>query len=139
MNGGLNLCIEYLKSMGYSVMFTNDLSKNLLVIRLGKSGMYLQKCIPMDDRTVYVLGEEQVKINYLSEMRKELDEELKKTNYPRWTNYQIETLNAISSALEQLAYTVTSERLRRRLLENSIMVKNVIPMELIKMKGENEL
>ena len=86
MNGGLNLYIEYLKSMGYSVMFMTDLSKNLLVIKLGKSGIYLQKCIPMDDLTVYVLGEEQVKIDYLSEMRKELDEELKKNDYPRWTN-----------------------------------------------------
>lgn len=131
MNGQLDLQVEYLKGMGYSVKFMKHLQENLFVIRLGKNGIYLQKCIPLNDLTFHVLGEEQVKINYLSNMRKELDKELKKNDYPRWTNYQVETLNMISSELERLADTVTSESLRRKLLENSIMVKNVIPMELI--------
>lgn len=128
--------IYFLKQQGYSVMFTKYPLDGTLQIRLSKDGFHLAKMISLFDITNRALGIEQVKENCLRDMKKELDETLKRNNMPRWTDYQVYTLTNISERLMQESYCITNESLRMKLRNIAVEIKNVIPMELIRRKGE---
>lgn len=130
--------VYMLKQQGYSVMFKNHQPEHLIMVRLSKNGLNFQRAIPLDDISNTVLGLESVKLDVLMYMRKELDKELKVNENPRWTDYQVEALTYISESLTQYAYSETNTSLRTKLRSIATEVKNVIPMEMIKMKGEEK-
>lgn len=127
-----------LKQLGYSVKFIEDQTFGSIAVRLSKNGMSFQQDIPLDDLTNYVLGLETIKMNVLMTMRKKLDNKLKERDMPRWTDYQVEALTDISERLRQYAHGQTNESVRLRFESMATEVKNIIPMEMIKMKGEEK-
>lgn len=130
--------IYELSELGYRVMFTEHLDTNSLTVQLSKNGRRLRKIIPLEDMSYFILGGEKFKINLLNDMKKELDAELKEDETPRWTDYQVDALTDISEKLTQLSDNVISECFRTKLRSISTEIKNIIPMEMIKMKGEEK-
>lgn len=135
---GLDDYIYELSELGYRVMFTEHLDTNSSAVQLSKNGRHLRKIIPLEDMSYIMLDEEKFKINLLNYMKKELDEELKEDETPRWTDYQVDALTDISEKLTQLSDNVISECFRTKLRSIAREVKNIIPMEMIKMKGEEK-
>lgn len=130
--------IYMLKQLGYSVKFINNQTFKSIVVRLSKNGMSFQQSIPLDDLTDYVLDLETVKMDVLMVMRKKLDNKLKERYMPRWTDYQVEALTDISDRLVRYGEDQGNESLRTQLRSIAREVKNIIPMEMIKMKGEEK-
>lgn len=135
---GLDDYIYMLKQLGYSVKFTEDQTFGLIVVRLSKNGMSFQQGIPLDDISNLALSLETVKMNVLMAMRKKLDNKLKERDMPRWTDHQVELLTDISDRLVRYGEDQENESLRTRLRSIAREVKNIIPMEMIKMKGEEK-
>lgn len=127
--------IYELSELGYRVMFTEHLDTNSSTVQLSKNGRHLRKIIPLEDMSYFMLDAEKFKINLLNDMKKELDAELKEDETPRWTDYQVDALTDISEKLTQLSDNVISECFRTKLRSISTEIKNIIPMEMIKMKG----
>lgn len=130
--------IESLENQGYYVMFTECLDCSLLRIRISKSGLNIVRYIPLYDSGNYILGIEKIKMNVLMDMVKELNANLKTNNNPRWTDYQVEALTDISNRIIQYGDHQSDNSLRSRLHSIATEVKNVIPMAMIKMKGEEK-
>lgn len=135
---GLDDYIYMLKQLGYSVKFVEDQTFKLIVVRLSKNGMSFQQSIPLDDILNLALSLETVKMNVLMSMRKKLDNKLKERDIPRWTDHQVELLTDISNRLVQYGEDQGNESLRIQLRSIAREVKNIIPMEMIKMKGEEK-
>ena len=135
---GLDDYIYMLSELGYRVMFTEPLGTNSFTVQLSKNGRHLRKIIPLEDMPYFMLDAEKFKINLLNDMKKELDAELKEDETPRWTDYQVDALTVISEKLTQLSDNVISECFRTKLRIISTEIKNIIPMEMIKMKGEEK-
>ena len=135
---GLDDYIYMLKQLGYSVKFTEDQTFGLIVVRLSKNGISFQQGIPLDDILNLALSLETVKMNVLMAMRKKLDNKLKERDMPRWTDHQVEALTYISDRLVQYGEDQGNESLRTQLRSIAREVKNIIPMEMIKMKGEEK-
>ena len=130
--------IYELSELGYHVMFTEHLDTNSSAVQLSKNGRHLRKIIPLEDMSYFMLDAEKFRINLLNDMKKELDAELEEDETPRWTDYQVDTLTDISEKLTQLSDNVISECFRTKLRSISTEIKNIIPMEMIKMKGEEK-
>lgn len=135
---GLDDYIYMLKQLGYSVKFTEDQTFMSIVVRLSKNGMSFQQSIPLDDILNLALSLETVKMNVLMSMRKKLDNKLKERDMPRWTDHQVEVLTDISDRLVRYGEDQENESLRTQLRSIAREVKNIIPMEMIKMKGEEK-
>lgn len=135
---GLDDYIYMLKQLGYSVKFVEDQTFKLIVVRLSKNGMSFQQSIPLDDILNLALSLETVKMNVLMSMRKKLDNKLKERDIPRWTDHQVELLTDISDRLVRYGEDQGNESLRIQLRSIAREVKNIIPMEMIKMKGEEK-
>ena len=135
---GLDDYIYMLKQLGYSVKFVEDQTFKLIVVRLSKNGMSFQQSIPLDDILNLALSLETVKMNVLMSMRKKLDNKLKERDIPRWTDHQVELLTDVSDRLVQYGEDQGNESLRIQLRSIAREVKNIIPMEMIKMKGEEK-
>lgn len=135
---GLDDYIYMLKQLGYSVKFTEDQTFGSIVVRLSKNGISFQQGIPLYDISNLVLSLETVKMNVLMAMRKKLDNKLKERDMPRWTDHQVELLTDISDRLVRYGEDQENESLRIQLHSIAREVKNIIPMEMIKMKGEEK-
>ena len=127
--------IYMLKQQGYSVMFREEFDKNDICVRLSKNGSHLEKFIPYNDMLNLLFDQETIKRNLLMDMKKELDENLKAFENPRWTDYQVKALTDISECLRQYAHGQTSESVRLRFESLATEVKNVIPMEMVRKNG----
>lgn len=131
----LNDYIRLLTDQGYFVMFVDDVSTNSTRAQISKNGNHVSRIIPLHDIGNLLLGVDTVKLNYLIDMRKELDAELKKDETPRWTNYQVEALTDISEALMSCADNAINESFRIKLRSIATEIKNIIPMEMVRKNG----
>lgn len=134
----LDDCIYMLKQQGYSAMFTEYVGGDVLRIRISKNGVNLQKDIPLHNIERCILGTEQTKMNILMDMRKELDESLRTNNAPRWNDYQAHALIDISDRLVRYGEDQENESLRVQLRSIATEIRNIIPMEMVRRKGEEK-